>query len=251
MINATIEARMTSSRLPGKVLMKAGGLPLLEILIRRLSQSKYVQNIIVATTTNAQDDPIIEFCAQKGISSYRGSEQNVLERVWGAASQYDTDTLVQITGDCPLIDYRLADEAIELFLANYPESRIVSNTGPEISMPWGFDVQVYKASELKNILESNPTADDKEHVSHRFYLPDNKDLYNPLHIKYKGVLNRPELRVTLDYEEDYLLIRQIVEDFGIENVEKYTAEEIIGWLDRHPRERDVVVNKHNEKSNAS
>lgn len=85
MINATIEVRMTSSRLPGKPLMKAAGLTMLEILIARLSQSKYIQNIIVATTTNKQDDPIFKYCIDNNICFYRGSESNVLERVCHAA----------------------------------------------------------------------------------------------------------------------------------------------------------------------
>lgn len=245
MINATIEVRMTSSRLPGKPLMLAGGISMLEILIRRLSQSKFIQKIIVATTTNKQDDPIIEFCIANSLPYFRGSEHNVLERVYSAAKQFNTDTLVQITGDCPLIDYRIADNLIEIFNDNYPTTRMVTNTGPEISMPWGFDVQVYKVDELKRILEDSPSQEDKEHVSHRFYSPDYKDVYNQIHVKYELPLNRPELRVTLDYQEDYLLIKEIVEDFGIENLNKFTAEDVIEWLDKHPTQRDLVITKHN------
>lgn len=124
--------------------------------------------------------------------------------------------MVQITGDCPLIDYELVDGAIEIFIQNYPSTRFVSNTGPHISMPWGFDVQVYKAEELRKILELSHTQEDKEHVSHRFYQENFQSLYNPKFIKYKGNLNRPELRVTLDYIEDYNLLKEIVEDFGID-----------------------------------
>ena len=113
-------------------------------------------------------------------------------------------------------------------------------------MPWGFDVQVYKADELKKILDDSPSDEDKEHVSHRFYRADFKETYNPVQVKYSHPLNRPELRVTLDYLEDYHLIKKIVEDFGIQNVEKFTAEEIIEWLDNHPLQRDLVIAKHNE-----
>jgi spore coat polysaccharide biosynthesis protein SpsF len=246
MINATIEVRMTSSRLPGKPLMLAGGITMLGILIRRLSQSKFLDKIIVATTINKQDDPIIEFCIANNLPYYRGSEHNVLERVYSAAKQFETDTLVQITGDCPLIDYRMVDNLIEIFTENYPSSRIVSNTGTEISMPWGFDVQVYKADELKKVIDNSPSEEDKEHVSQRFYSEEFKETYNLLHIKYGPPLNRPELRVTLDYLEDYLLIKEIVEDFGIQNLKEFTAEDIIEWLDRHPVQRDRVIAKHNE-----
>jgi spore coat polysaccharide biosynthesis protein SpsF len=245
MINATVEVRMTSSRLPGKPLMKAGGITLLEILVKRLSQSKYIDNIIIATTINKQDDPIVELCKEKGYLFFRGSENNVLERVYQAASIFKTDTLVQITGDCPLIDVNIVDELIELYLQNTSTTRVVSNTGPEISMPWGFDVQVYKAEELGLILNDSPTDDDIEHVSYRFYQPEFQEIYKTMHIKYIGVRNRPELRVTLDYMEDYLLIKQIVEDYGISELLTYTIEDIIKWLDNHPDVRDEVINKHN------
>jgi spore coat polysaccharide biosynthesis protein SpsF len=245
MINATVEVRMTSSRLPGKPLMKAGGITLLEILVKRLSQSKYIDNIIIATTINKQDDPIVELCEENGYLYFRGSENNVLERVYHASMSFKTDILVQITGDCPLIDYRIVDELIELYLQNNSNSRVVSNTGPEISMPWGFDVQVYKAEELGLILNDSPTNDDKEHVSYRFYQPEFQDIYKTTHVKYNGVRNRPELRVTLDYMEDFLLIKQIVEDFGISELLTYTIEDIIKWLDNHPEMRDKVINKHN------
>jgi spore coat polysaccharide biosynthesis protein SpsF len=244
MINATVEVRMTSSRLPGKPLMKAAGKTMLEILITRLSQSKHIQSIIVATTINKQDDPIIDYCIENNICYYRGSENNVLERVYNAAVKYNTDLLVQITGDCPLIDYRLVDGIIDVFLENYPKTRFASNTGPNITMPWGFDVQVYKAEELRMILEDSPSQEDKEHVSNRFYHEEFQSLYNPEFIKYTGVLNRPELRVTLDYIEDYDLIREIVEDFGLENLKQSSMLDIINWLDSHSRIRDLVIEKH-------
>jgi spore coat polysaccharide biosynthesis protein SpsF len=246
MINATIEVRMTSSRLPGKIMMTAGGLSMLEILVRRLSNSNYIENIIVATTINKQDDPIVDFCKDNGILFYRGSEHNVLARVCEAAEKYDTDVLVQITGDCPLIDYQLVDDAIRKFLSIYPESRFVSNTGPEISMPWGFDVQIYKAKELREILSDSPGEKDRENVSHRFYLSEYSEVYKPVIIKYKGVKNRPELRVTLDHLEDYNLIKDIVEDFGVEKLNDYGIENIIAWLDNHPDKRDLVIKKHSE-----
>lgn len=246
MINATIEVRMTSSRLRGKPLMEVSGLPLIEVLIRRLKQSKYIDNIIVATTTNKEDDPIIKFCEANDLLFFRGSENNVLERVRLAANKFNTDTLVQITGDCPLIDFRLVDEAIETFLEKYPSSRVISNTGPEISMPWGFDVQVYKAKELDTIINSNPTNDDFEHVSQRFYSPEYQEEYNLYHIKYQAPINRPELRVTLDYPEDFNLIKSVIEGLGLERIEETTIEEIIFWLDSNPEIRDASVRRHNE-----
>ena len=221
------------------------GKTILEILIMRLSKSSFINKIIVATTTNIEDDPIIELCKQKNFLFHRGSENNVLERVFDAAKFFKTDTLVQITGDCPLIDVTLVDEAIKLFESCYPKSRLVSNTGPNISMPWGFDVQVYKASELEEILKSNDiTNQDKEHVSYRFYKKKFKDKYNPIEISYPYPLNRSELRVTLDYKEDFDLIKAIVDDFGINKLTDIKMYDIIKWLDQNPIIRDNCINKH-------
>jgi len=247
MINATVEVRMTSSRLRGKPLMVAQDHSMLELLVKRLSNSSYINKIIIATTTNGEDDPIIALCEQNGWPYYRGSEQNVLERVYGAAELFNTDTLVQITGDCPLIDYRLVDQAISLFMTTYPQCRFVSNTGPTISMPWGFDVQIYKAEELGKILMDNPTSDDKEHVSHRFYQTDYKDYYNPLLISYPKPLNRSELRVTLDYPEDFTLIKAIVDSYKYPKVLDIDMYEIISWLDLHTEIRDASIRRHAER----
>jgi spore coat polysaccharide biosynthesis protein SpsF len=246
MINATIEVRMTSSRLPGKVMLPASGLSMLEILIKRISCSKYIDNIIVATTVNQQDDPIIRYCQTNEIKYFRGSEENVLERVYNAGKLFGTDTLVQITGDCPLIDFKLVDEMIEIFQRNYPKTRFVSNTGPEISMPWGFDVNVFKLHELSEILADSPTEEDKEHVSFRFYDQRNNFKYSPIFHKYHGARKRPELRVTLDYLEDYELIKAIIEDFGIDELCTFGIDEIISWLDEHPTIRDKAIKRHSD-----
>lgn len=239
-IVATIEARMTSSRLPGKVLMEAGAKPLLQILIERLRKSRFIQEIVVATTVNPQDDPIIALAERLGVKSFRGSELNVLERVCGAAKSLQAEVLVQITGDCPLLDVGLTDGVIEAFLREFPARRYFSNSGADISMPWGFDSQVFLAQDLYDILASNPDKEDKEHVSYRFYRPESGDTYKPFFIKYIGELNRPELRVTLDYREDYELIKSAYEALFPQNPD-FTAVDVIRWLDRHPDVRDAAI----------
>lgn len=245
-IIASIEARMTSSRLPGKVLMEAGGKPLLQILVERLQRSKYIQEIVVATTVNTQDDPIITLCERLGVHSFRGSELNVLERVCGAAQSAHAEVLVEITGDCPLLDVSLTDGVIEEFLQNFPERRYFSNSGAEISMPWGFDTQVFLAEDLYDILKDNPDDHDKEHVSYRFYRVESGDKYKPRFIKYSGELNRPELRVTLDYREDYELIKAAYEALFPVNPH-FTAVDVIRWLDANPAVRDAAIRVRAER----
>lgn len=231
---------MTSSRLPGKVLMTAGGKPMLEILIERLQQAKCLDAIIVATTINAQDDPIAALCERLGIPVFRGSEMNVLERVCGAAQKMSAEILVEITGDCPLIDPTLVDAAIATFLARYPTNRYVSNSGPDISMPWGFDVQVFMAADLYAINADSPDEQDREHVSYRFYRPESGNQYQPYFIQYTGELNRSELRVTLDYHEDYELIKAAYESLSQKN-SLFGAVDVIRWLDSQPAIRDAAI----------
>ena len=239
-ITAIVEARMTSTRLPGKVLMKADGKPLLHILLERLSRASHLNAITVATTINKEDEPIVSLCRKLGVPCFRGSEMNVLERVCGAAASVNTDIVVETTGDCPLLDPQLVDEVIETFLARFPATRYVSNSGPEISMPWGFDVQVFTAADLYAINADNPDEQDREHVSFSFYRPENQGKYNPFFIQYTGELNRPDLRVTLDYRADYELIRAAYEDLAPKNPD-FTAIEVIRWLDAHPQLRDAAI----------
>src|SRR3990167_111470 len=114
-IVATIEARMTSSRLPGKVLMPIAGTPALEMVIHRLKLSKYVDAICVATTTNATDDAIVALAEKLGVGCFRGSESDVLGRVLGAAQSAKADIIVEVTADCPFVDPALVDRCIEEF----------------------------------------------------------------------------------------------------------------------------------------
>src|SRR3954454_8823993 len=112
---ATIEARMTSSRLPGKVLLPAVGKPLLELMVERLQRSRHLDAIVIATTEDASSDPLEELAERLGIGCFRGSEDDVLARVLGAARAYDADLIVELTGDCPLIDPALVDLHVERF----------------------------------------------------------------------------------------------------------------------------------------
>jgi len=239
-ITAIVEARMTSTRLPGKVLMEAGGKPLLQILLERLARASHLNAITVATTVNQADEPIVSLCRKLDFPCFRGSEMNVLERVCGAAASMNADIMVEITGDCPLLDPKLVDETIETFLTRFPTTRYVSNSGPDISMPWGFDVQVFMAADLYAINAANPDEQDREHVSFSFYRPENQEKYNPFFIQYTGELNRPDLRVTLDYRADYELIRAAYEDLAQKNPD-FTAIEVIRWLDAHPQLRDAAI----------
>ena len=117
-IVATIEARMTSSRLPGKVLMKVLGKPILYYLVERLKQVSLLDDIVLATTTNSDDDSLVKFANNEGIQSYRGSEDDVMGRVIGAAESVDADLIVEITGDCPIIYPSIVEQTIQTYINN-------------------------------------------------------------------------------------------------------------------------------------
>ena len=168
---------------------------------------------------------------------------NVLDRVCETAQFAGAEVIVEITGDDVLLDPGLLDEGIEYFLEHNSLHRYVANTG---SMPWGFDFKIFMAPDLYQIKENNPDDLDKEHVSYSFYRPENENKYNPRIISYEGELNRPELRVTLDYQEDYELIRSVYEDLYPRNP-RFSAVDVIRWLDEHPDIRDLSIKVREEK----
>lgn len=230
---AIIEARMTSSRLPGKVLKPAAGKPLLQILIERLMCCQSLGAIIVATTSNPTDNPIEELCRKLGARCFRGSEENVLERVFLAAQQFDVRTIVEITGDCPLVDPWQIDHAVENFHSGQPSTRYLSNGSPGGNAPQGMNVQVFKIADLLEILSGEPDELDREHVSYGFYREENRGKYQPVYITYPHPLNRPDIWVTLDYQEDYELIKRIYEELSLEKPD-FSLRDVIKWVDANP-----------------
>ena len=145
---ATIEARMTSTRLPGKVLLEIGGKPALEFMIDRVKQSRLVDDIVVATTVNSSDQPIIDLCNKMGCKYFRGSEEDVLLRVLEAAKSVDADIIMELTGDCPFIDPDIIDKVIELYSSG--DYDYASNV-VERSFPDGFDTQVFSVQSLEKV----------------------------------------------------------------------------------------------------
>lgn len=230
---AVIEARMSSSRLPGKVLMPAGGKPLLAILIGRLKRARSLDDIVVATTENPADGAIESLCRELGVRCFRGSEENVLERVCGAVAASGAEILVEITADCPLLDPALVDEAVEFFCGNYPSTRYVSNGAPSGNAPIGMCVQVFTAADLAAILADNPSQMEREHVSHRFYSGEFDDVYRPMSLHYAPPVDRPDVWVTLDYREDYEMICALYEEVSAADGD-FGIAEVVAWVDRHP-----------------
>src|SRR3989338_353435 len=179
-IICTIECRMTSSRLPGKVLMDAiAGKSMLEIMIERVKREQHIQEIVLATTVNKTDD-LIELLAKKiNVSCFRGSEEDVLSRVLGAAKKFKGDIIVELTGDCPIIDPEIISQVIDCYIHNDCD---YASTGNPITYPEGMDIQVYSAKLLERADAEGKTPEDREHVS--WYI-----VKNPVKFKLLTIYN--------------------------------------------------------------
>jgi len=234
---------MTSSRLPGKVLKKISGKPVLQILIERLSKSEYIDEIIIAATDRPDDDPIGKLGKKLGIFTFRGSEDDVLGRVVGAVESVRGDVIVEITGDCPLIDPAVVDSVIGKYLSEDQKYDYVTNigyVGDSIrEIPIGMDVRVFSFQDLKKISETTSDPEDREHVS-LFFFRTGKDKYKLLNIdtpeKWKREYNP---RLCLDTKEDFELIKKIYETLSASN-ENFTLEDILNYLDKN--REDLKVN---------
>jgi len=208
-IVATVECRMTSSRLPGKVLMEAGGKSMLQILVERLKKVVQIDEIVLATTVNNTDDPINELADALNISCFRGSEDDVLSRVLGAARAFGGDIIVEITGDCPLLDPEITSQVIDMYLKN--DCDYASNLDPE-SYPIGFDTQVFSTELLAIAEKEGQTPEDREHVS--WFVRKRPERFKKIHLPAPPELHWPELGVTLDEKNDYELIKNIYENLA-------------------------------------
>ncbi len=223
-ISAIIEARMTSTRLPGKVLLEAVGKPMLQLMIERISRAAAIDNIIIATTTNDSDDPIVELAKTLSIDYFRGSEHDVLGRVVGSAQAHNVDVIVEIPGDCPLIDPAYVDLCVNEFIegdADYVSSAL-SN-----SFPHGSEAQVFLTKTLEDVASRTDDPTDHEHVS--LFMYNNPKLYKIQAINAPIDIARPDVHLTLDEQKDYEFISHIFEHFYLDNP-NFTLQEILDLL---------------------
>jgi spore coat polysaccharide biosynthesis protein SpsF len=233
---ATIEARMTSSRLPGKVLLEANGKPLLGHLVQRLKAVPSIDEICLATTTNFTDDVLVDFASKEKISVYRGSETDVLSRVVGAAESVGANVIVEITGDCPILDPEIVEQAIRIYHCNNHD--YVSNV-KVLSWPVGMDVQIFSLSTLKRSQSMTSDPLDQEHVAS--HIRRHPELFSHLNIVAPASMHWPELGLTLDERDDYLLIKTIIEYFGDDNP-LFSCQDILDTLRSHPDW--IAINDH-------
>ena len=227
-IVATIEARMTSSRRPGKVLLPVLGQPVLHYLITRLRAVPSINEIVIATTTNATDDVLVEFAAKEKVLAYRGSELDVMARVIGAAELGGADIVVEITGDCPIIDPDIVEQTIQMYL--HHDAAYVSNAHIR-SYPDGMDTQVFRLDTLRQSAAMTNDPLDREHVS--LHIRNHPELFPKVHLVASPSLWWPELGLTLDEPQDYDLLKRIIEHFAPINT-LFGCLDVINFLRNKP-----------------
>jgi len=235
-IVAIIEARMSSSRLPGKVLLKANNITMLDHLIDRLNEVKKIDEIIIATTLKNCDDLIVDFSKRKEVKFFRGSEEDVMSRVIGAAKFCSADLIVEITGDCPIIDPNIIEQIINIYLANNVD--YVSNATIR-SYPDGMDTQVFSLDILEKSYKMTNDFLDREHVT--LHIRNNPDIFSSINVIAPPEIYNPDLGLTLDEEEDYLFIKNIIENLYDKN-KFFTCLDIINYLKRN--KSLLLINNH-------
>jgi spore coat polysaccharide biosynthesis protein SpsF len=201
---AIIQARVGSTRLPGKVLKLLAGRPVLDHVVRRVRAATGIDEVVIATSTLPADDAIAEFCGREGWPCHRGSESDVLSRYAEAAAASRADIVVRVTSDCPLFSPRI----LEAMLARFDPSTMdyLSTNLPERTFPVGLDCEVMRADALLEAARDASDPYDREHVTPYLYR-------NPARFRIAGFACEPDLRhlrITLDTPEDYQRLTDLV-----------------------------------------
>lgn len=224
---AIIQARMGSTRLPGKVLMDLAGEPMLARVVNRCRRAALLADVVVATTTQPADEAIARLCEERGWPCVRGSEDDVLDRYHQAAEARRADVIVRITSDCPLIEPAVVDRTVKEFLDRQPGVDYACNVLPQRTFPRGLDVEVASRAALDRAWREDLNPAWREHVT--LYIRRHPELFR-LH----GVMNDvdySDLRWTVDEETDLALARRIYGHFGHD---AFSWGDVLALLAGHP-----------------
>ena len=228
-IVAIVQARMASTRLPGKVLADIAGQPMLARVVMRARRSKRIDRLVVATSTESQDDPIVALCEQMEFEYSRGSALDVLDRCCQAAKDFGARTVVRLTADCPLIDPDVIDQTIKEFFAAEPPADFAANRFPwGRTFPIGLDVEVCTMKALETARREADEQHQREHVMPFLY--ENPDRFHILHVRNDE--DYGHLRWTVDTVDDLDFIREIYKRFP--NRDDFSWREIVELLEKEP-----------------
>ena len=233
LILAILQARLSSSRLPGKVLKPILGKPMILLQIERVSRSKRINKLLIATSTDPSDDRIFDICTEHGIACFRGDLNDVLDRFYQAAKTYKPRHIVRLTGDCPLIDSDVVDKVIELHLSGGFD--YTSNT-VERTFPKGLDVSIFTMQALEEAWREAYLSSQREHVTQ--FIISNSQRYKIG--SYKNSIDLSSLRWTVDKELYFILINKIYNALYYKNLNFKTAD-ILALIEKHPELKTLNV----------
>ena len=231
-----VEARFASTRLPGKVLLPIVGKPMLALMIERLQRARTIDEIVIATSANPADDAIALLATDMGAHVFRGSEEDVLDRVVKAAQSRNADIIVETTGDCPLIDPGIVDKVVGDFLMGGAD--FVSNVLPHTT-PRGTDVRVFWAKDLAEINVRSQDPADHEHVSLHFW--EHSERYRCRNVETDLPEAAAHLRLTVDESADLELVREVYQRLYSSNP-AFSLADVLQLLDQQPGL--AAINRH-------
>jgi spore coat polysaccharide biosynthesis protein SpsF len=242
---AVIQARMGSTRLPGKVLLPLGGRPLLERMVARVRQAKTIDEVVIATTRLAVDESIRRLAPVCEVRCVAGHPEDLVDRHLQAARETDADAVVKIPSDCPLIDPAIIDETIGYFRATHPKFDYVSNLHPG-SWPDGNDVEVMTRAALEETAREAKRPFQREHTTP--FIWDQPERFAIGNVVWSAGLDLSAThRLTLDYPEDYALINAVHGALhGIDGAPAFTVEAIVRYLNTHPEVRALNAHRAGE-----
>lgn len=231
-ISAIIQARMSSTRLPGKVLKElpyVSGISVLSQVIRRTRKSKRVSDIVVATTVESGDDEIVKLAEREEVLCHRGSRNNVLERYYEAAKKNHSDVILRITSDCPCLDYEVIDEVID---EHFKTNSDYTSNSLKRTFPRGFDAEVFNFSTLEKASRNATQNFEREHVTPYIY-KTNPGVFRIHQVKASSELHAPDIRVTLDTAEDYALLCAVYDYLYGKNA-FFSGKDVVGLFKEKP-----------------
>ena len=244
-IVAVIQARMDSTRLPGKSLEMIGEWSLIEMVLRRVNQASKIEKVVLATSTNVKDDILEEHVLNLEFPVFRGSEEDVLSRFYNASKKFEPSVVVRITGDCPLISPMLIDYAINMFTESQVDYLSLSiGEDKKTAYPRGFDVEVANFNSLTEAVENASEPYEREHVMP--YLYTHPDSFTTAYLEPEPEFSRPRYRLCVDTEQDLKLILRIFDFFKGRLIDA-DYQELIHFLDNNPEVANLnqsVKQKH-------
>ena len=227
-IVAIIQARMSSSRLPGKVLKNIAGKPMLVHVMERAMQVKGISQVVVATTTDESDDALETLCQEKGYNCYRGSLNDVLDRFYQAARHFEADVIIRLTADCPLLDVEVVVKTLNAFLETKVD--FAANRLPPPftrTYPIGLDTEICSFTALERAWNETSEKYEREHVMPYLYQKEGR--FKVLRVENDQDYGR--WRLTVDTQEDLNLVQAVFDHFG---TQAFKWMDVINYLEAHP-----------------